>query len=380
MILENQKELFDIPPGITYLNCAYMSPVLKKVNEAGLKGMNKRSQPWEIHVEDWFQPAEELRSLFAKIVNADKECIAFVPSASYGLAVAANNISLTSKQKIIVLEGQYPSNYYVWKDLSDRTGATLITIIRAANQSWTDAILEKIDDSTGLVAIPNCHWTDGSLVDLEKVSLETKKVNAKLVIDASQSLGAYPLDISKIKPDFLCSVGYKWLLGAYGLSYLYADTSYCETGKPIEFGWLNRYGSEDFTRLVDYTDKYRLGARRFDAGGFPGFINIPMATAALTQVLDWGIDNIQESLSLLTDEIELRARENNYETQERKNRTGHLIGIRFTDSAVDAIRKKLTANKIYISFRGSNMRVAPHLYNSKEDIEKLFLCLREEQG
>ena len=375
MILENQKDLFDIPAGITYLNCAYMSPVLKKVNVSGMKGMNKRSQPWEIHVEDWFQPAEELRSLFAKIVNADKECIAFVPSASYGLAVAANNISLTAKQKIIVLDGQYPSNYYVWKDLSERTGAALITIKRAATQTWTDAILEKIDNNTGLVAIPNCHWTDGSLVDLEKVSHEAKKVNAKLIIDASQSLGAYPLDLNKIKPDFLCTVGYKWLLGSYGLSYLYADPSYCETGVPIEFGWLNRHGSEDFTRLVDYTDEYRTGARRFDAGGFPGFINIPMATAALTQILDWGIDNIQQSLSILTDEIELRAKEMKLETSNRMDRVGHLIGVKCSGAQVASISKKLSSNKIYISFRGTNMRIAPHLYNNKNDIERFFLSL-----
>jgi selenocysteine lyase/cysteine desulfurase len=375
MILENQSELFNIPDDVTFLNCANMSPLLKKVNQAGIEAINKRNNPWKIKIDDWFSPAEELRLLLANIIKGDKENIALIPSVSYGMAIAANNISLTNQQTIIILEQQYPSNVYAWRELSKRSGSKIITIKRELNQTWTEAIITKINSNTGLVAIPNCHWTDGSLIDLEKVSKAAKKVNAKLVIDASQSLGAYPLDISKIMPDFLVTVGYKWLLGPYGLGYLYADSKYFKTGKPIEFSWLNKLGSEDFTSLVDYTEEYKSGARRFDAGEFSSFIHIPMAIASLTQIIDWGVENIQDTLSELTDVIEKRARDLGLETPKRNSRVGHMIGIKFTDNQVSTLSKKLVDNKVFISFRGTSMRIAPHLYNDKKDIDKLFSFL-----
>ncbi len=366
MILEAQKSLFDIPSDVTFLNCANMSPLLITVNQAGVDAINKRNNPWKIKIDDWFKPADELRLLFANIIKGDKENIALIPSVSYGIAIAANNISLRNQQTIIVLEQQYPSNIYAWRELSKKSGAEIITIKREPGQTWTEAIIAKINSNTGLVAIPNCHWTDGSLIDLEKVSKAAKKVNAKLVIDASQSVGAYPLDISKIMPDFLVTVGYKWLLGPYGLGYLYADSNYCKTGKPIEFSWLNKLGSEDFTSLVDYTEEYKSGARRFDAGGFPSFIHIPMAIAALTQIIDWGVENIQTTLSELTTEIENKAEYLKLETPKRNCRVGHMTGIKITGNQVSTLSKKLAENKIFISFRGASMRIAPHLYNDKK--------------
>ena len=373
MIIPNQKHLFTIPDDVSFINCAYMSPLLKKVNEAGVAAINKRNSPWEYKIkDDWFGPAETVRSLFAEIIQSSKENIALIPSVSYGIATAANNILLTPQQKILLLDQQYPSNVYSWRALSDKTGAEIITIKKEPGQTWTDAIITNIDSNTGLVAIPNCHWTDGSFIDLEKVSVETKKVNSRLVIDASQSLGAYPLDINKIKPDFLVTVGYKWLLGSYGLGYLYADDKYCQSGTPIEFSWLNKLGSEDFSKLIDYEDDYKPGARRFDMGEFSAFTNLQMAIAALTQIKDWGVENIQETISLLTNEIELRAKARGFETPERESRMGHIIGIRFPNKDVGELAKKLAENKITISIRGNSMRVAPHLYNDEKDIDRLF--------
>jgi selenocysteine lyase/cysteine desulfurase len=378
MILESKKFLFNIPEGIMFLNCANMSPLLKSVNVAGIEAINNRNHPWKIKIDDWFNPAEELRTLFAKIITADKENIALVPSVSYGIATAVKNIHLNANQNIIVLDQQFPSNIYAWRELSYETRAKIITVKRKLNQSWTEAILEQMNINTGLVAIPNCHWTDGSLIDLETISEKVRSINAKLVIDGSQSVGAYPIDVSKIRPDFLVTVGYKWLLGPYGLGYLYADDKYCLNGKPIEYSWLNKKGSEDFTRLVDYQDDFKTGARRFDAGEFPGFIHIPMAISALKQILDWGIENIQHTLSVLTTSIEDKAKQVGFETPKKSSRVEHMIGITCSPEQISKLRKNLVDNQIYVSFRGANMRVAPHLYNDSKDIERFFEVIKSE--
>jgi selenocysteine lyase/cysteine desulfurase len=215
------------------------------------------------------------------------------------------------------------------------------------------------------------------LVDLKRVSERTKAVNAKLVIDASQSAGAYPLDVQAVKPDFLVAVGYKWLMGPYGLSYLYADEKYCAHGKPIEYSWLTKKGSEDFAGLVDYTDEYKTGARRFDAGGFSSFHNIAMAIAGLTQILDWGVENIQETLLILTAAIEEKATALGLTAPKRGNHVGHMIGIDFNAGQAAVLSKKLADEKIIVSFRGASMRVAPHVFNNMDDINRLFHVIEQ---
>lgn len=375
MILPDQRHLFDIPSEVVYMNCGSVSPLPKQVQAAGITGLNKKTTPWQLQTEDWFGRAEVLRDLFAKIIGATKDHIALIPAASYGIAVAANNVQLRPDQHIILLDQQYPSNVYAWQELSRSSGAAIVTVKRAAGQSWTAALLSHINTHTGVVAIPNCHWTDGSLIDLEEVSKAVKSVSAKLVIDASQSLGAYPLDINKIKPDFLVTVGYKWLLGAYGMGFLYADPQYSIAGKPIEYSWLNRAGSDDFTSLVNYQEIYRAGARRFDMGGFPSFVHVEMSIAALSQILEWGVANIQETLSVLTDAIQEKAAALGLETPDSSQRVGHMIGIKLSDSQVVKLRKELADNQVYVSFRGSSMRVAPYLFNTLDDVDRLFRYL-----
>ncbi len=372
MIIPSQRALFTLPEGTTYLNCANMCPLMRKVEEAGIQSIMQRRQPWTIGEDQWFEPGEQLRSLFAGLIGATQDQVALVPSASYGIAIARNNIQLKAGQRIIVLDQEYPSNLYAWRELSKTSGADLVTVKRQQAVTWTEAVLAAIDDNTGLVAISNCHWTDGSLIDLEQVSRKTRSVGAKLVIDASQSLGAYPLDVRTIRPDFLVTVGYKWLMGPYNLAYLYADEQYFQDGKPIEYSWMVRSGSDDFTRLVQYTDAYKKGARRFDAGEFSSFIHVRMAIAALEQVSAWGVDNIQHSLSVLTELISARAGAIGLQTPAGKDRVGHMIGVRMDGEKLDKARKVLVENNIFISFRGSSMRVAPHLYNDEQDVQRLF--------
>ncbi len=237
--------------------------------------------------------------------------------------------------------------------------------------------MDAIDNKTAVVSVPNCHWTDGSLVDLERVGERARLVGAALVVDASQSLGAYPLDVAKVQPDFLVSVGYKWLLGPFALGFMYVAPKWQETGKPIENSWLNRLGSESFSRLIDYTDEYEPGARRFDMGEFPNFVLVPMAIAALRQINEWKVTNIQRTLSVLTDLIAEKAIDLGCSVAPQQDRVGHLIGIRLPNGVSDELGERLAEEKIYISIRGEALRIAPYLYNDAQDIEKLFTVLQK---
>jgi selenocysteine lyase/cysteine desulfurase len=374
MKLESQRDLFEIPEDIVYLNCAYMSPQLRPAREAGEKAVSRKSRPWEITPDLFFEDAEEIRALFARLVGGDTEGVAIVPSVSYGISVAAANVPVREGEKLIILEDQFPSNVYAWRELADRSGARLVTLPRPEDLDWGRALIEEIDADTAVVAVPNCHWTDGSLVDLASVGESAHEAGAALVVDAIQSLGAYPFDVSEVRPDFLIATSYKWLLGPYGVGFMYVGEEYRE-GKPIEHNWINRRGSQDFSGLVDYQDAFQPGARRYDVGERSNFALLPMTAETLRQLLDWGVENVSETIGTLTDLIEEKAGELGIVTIPKERRARHMIGLMLGPDAPDDLARRLTTHNVFVSVRGESVRVSPHLYNTEEDVDRLFEVL-----
>lgn len=376
MVLGNQRNLFEIPEGIAYLNCAYMSPLPRPPRAAGEAALARKAHPWEITPRDFFDEAETARSLFAELVGGEPEGVAIIPSVSYGIGVAAANIALRGDQTIVVLEDQFPSNVYPWRDLAERTGATIVTVARPLDFDWTRALLEHIDERTGVVAVPNCHWTDGSVVDLVRVGERARAVGAALVVDTAQSLGAYPLNVEEVRPDFLVAPTYKWLLGPYSLGFMYVAPHRRE-GRPLEFNWITREDSEDFAGLVNYRGGYQSGARRFDMGERANFGLMPIAIASLRLILEWRVERIAATLRDLTARIENDARTLGFDVTPGERRVGHLIGLRSSTALSPDLAARLAAAGVYVSVRGTAIRVSPHLYNTYEDVERLFQVLAQ---
>ncbi|MGZ3582950.1 MAG: aminotransferase class V-fold PLP-dependent enzyme [Ktedonobacterales bacterium] len=373
-MLGNQRDLFEIPDGIAYLNCAYMSPLPRAAREAGEAAVARKAHPWEITLRDFFDESETARGLFAELVGGEPEGVAIIPSISYGVGIAAANIALRQGQTIVLLEDQFPSNVYPWRDLAERTGATIVTVPRPLDFDWTRALLERIDERTGAVAVPNCHWTDGSLVDLVRVGERARAVGAALVVDTAQSLGAYPLNVGEVRPDFLVATAYKWLLGPYSLGFLYV-APHRRDGRPLEFNWITREGSEDFAGLADYREGYQPGARRFDMGERANFELMPIAIASLRQILEWQVERIAATLREMTTRIESDARKLGLEVAPSERRAGHMIGLRSSTALPPDLAARLAAAGVYVSLRGTAIRVSPHLYNTSEDVDRLFEVL-----
>ena len=371
------RNLFALPTDVAFLNCAYMAPQLRAITEIGIRAVRGKETPWTLGSYEWFAQPEELRSAVAMLMDADADGIALVPSASYGIAIAAANTPLAAGQNVVLLDGQFPSNVYAWRELARARGANLHTARKDAADSWTEAVLDAIDDDTAIVAVPNCHWTDGALVDLVRVGERTRAVGAALIVDASQSLGAYPISVREVQPDFLVSVGYKWQLGPYGLAYLYVAPRWRERSRPIEESWLTRAGAEDFSSLVDYVDEYQPGARRFDMGEGSQFVLLPMALAAVKQLLEWEPKNIQATVTKLTALIAREASSLGCSVLAADRRVGHMLGIRFPKGLPTELPRRLADARVYVSVRGDAIRVSPNIYNGEEDAARLIDVLRE---
>ena len=375
-MLPNQRHLFDLPDDVAYLNVAFTAPLLRAAAEAGQNAIDNKKNPWRITPNDFFTTVENVRGLFARIVDAENDHIAVIPSVSYGIALAARNLPVAKNQVIVILQDQFPSNVYSWRKLASQINAVVKTVQRPPDSDWTPALLENIKDDTAIVAVSHCHWTDGTLTDLVKIGERCRSVGAALVIDGSQSLGALPFSVKTIQPDFLVTTSHKWLLGPYSLGFCYVAPKW-HNGVGLEENWMSRNGSEDFARLVDYQDDYQAGARKFDMGEVSNFILSPIAVAALNQILNWGIENIAESLRAKTDLIASMAAEMGFEVAPSHARAPHLIGILKPGGFNQDLPNLLAREKVFVSIRGESIRISPHLFTTDEEIKRLFSALQK---
>ena len=236
-------------------------------------------------------------------------------------------------------------------------------------------MLAELDERTAVVALPNAHWTDGGLVDLARIGERAREVGAALVVDGSQSVGAYPFDVQAIQPDFLISAAYKWLLGPYSLGFLYAAPHRRE-GRPLEWNWITRADSEDFAGLVNYRDEFQPGARRYDMGERSNFALLPVAKAALEQLLEWGVEEIAATLRTMTDEIASRATALGLSCR-ASGTTCQPPDRPAREKAPRRSAHTTGESQVYVSVRGDSIRVSPHLYNTPADIERLFTTLAD---
>ncbi|MBT4486807.1 MAG: aminotransferase class V-fold PLP-dependent enzyme [Rhodospirillaceae bacterium] len=373
-VIPCQRHLFDIPEDIAYFNCAYMSPLMHKVVAAGEEAVKRKARPWQITPPDFFSTPEQARALFARLINARADDIAIIPSCSYGTATAALNLPVSKGQDLVVLQDQFPSNVYHWRELAAEREAQVVTIPRGGNDGWTPRILEAINADTAVVALPHCHWTDGSLIDLEAVGRRCREVGAGLVLDLTQSIGALPFDAAAVQPDFAVAAGYKWMMGPYSLGFLYVAPQHHD-GRPLEHNWIARRDSKDFAGLVDYKTEFQPGARRFDMGEGANFTSMTMAVTALKQLLEWGVANTQATLAAMTAKIAERAAPLGLSASDASQRAGHFLGLGFPGDVPNGLPERLGQENVFVSVRGQSMRVTPHLFNNDADIDRLITVL-----
>ena len=375
-MLSSQRHLFNIPQEVVYLNTAYMSPLLNSVVEAIDKGVRSKAHPWKITISNFYEDIERARILFSGLTNSNPENIAIIPSASYGIQIAANNIKIEAGKKILILKDQFPSNVYPWQRISQETGCHIVRIERGNFESLTDAILNNLDETVAVAALPNVLWTDGSLLDLIQIRLRCDEIGCALVLDLTQSAGAVWIDFKTVRPDFAVVANYKWMLGPYTTGFLYASAERFE-GAPLEEGWITRKDSKNFSNLVKYTDNYDIGAIRYDMGERSNFALMPGVIAALEQIKLWEIKNIEQKLFSQNRFLGKKLTGLGLEITDEKQRAPHFLGVKIPNDSRNDLLSKLSEKNIYLSERGGTIRITPHLWNTQEDFEKFIYELKK---
>jgi selenocysteine lyase/cysteine desulfurase len=378
--MKNQKHLFQLPEGIHYLNCGYMSPLLKSVEERGIEGMRQKRNPTLIRPVDFFTEVGELRKKFGEMVHCKPEQVAVHPAVSYGMSSVISNIPYVDGQHALTISEEFPSCYYTARRWCDTHHTELKVIARKDDipqkgREWNERILDAIGTDTAFVVMASVHWMNGTNFDLEAIGDRCRETGTKLVIDGSQSVGALPIDVQKYNIDALVCAAYKWLMGPYStaLSYIHEDFNH---GIPLEESWMTRPNAERFDRLTDYVEGYKPGATRFDVGQSSNFISVPMLNEALDQLLKWGVEEIQDYCRELSAPLVDYFLEKNTPVEDNNHRAHHLMGMQLppgTDG--ETLVEELQRRRVFVSLRGANIRISVNVFNTEEDIAELIAAL-----
>lgn len=364
---------FDIPQDITYLNAAFMTPPPRQVIAAGHVGVDVKAQPWKLTRATFYDDVERARAEVAGLINARPDDIAIVGSTSYGIATAARNLTIENNTVILGIAGEHPSQTYAWMELAQKNSAYYEQITRDEDQSWADALIARIKSSdkapVSILALTQVHWADGSEIDLVAVSAAAREHSIALVIDATQSAGVMKLDVEVIKPDFIAFATYKWLLGPYGLAFLYA-APWQQDGEPLEQHAFSRAGADGYSNHYDRALTFMPGARRYDTGERSNLVTVPMANESVSYLKKIGQDVIENHIRTIVDSIAEHAKNYGVTTIKSPYRSAHLLGLRGADDFSDEFVSFLGKDNIIVSARDGIVRVAPHIYSGAEDVER----------
>ena len=200
-MLNCQKDLFSLDSNITYLNCAYKAPLLKKGEKELFKANN------------YFEITEKIRYKLSNIIGSHSNEIAILPSTSYGFGNVFNNIKINGSHAIAI-ENEFPSGYFATKNWCAKNSIYLRTIKRAnlSAKEWNKKIIDSINIKTNIVLLSSIHWMNGTKLMLKEIGDKCKKVGAYFIVDGTQSFGASQMDVKKLNIDALICAGYKWLI------------------------------------------------------------------------------------------------------------------------------------------------------------------------
>jgi selenocysteine lyase/cysteine desulfurase len=236
-------------------------------------------------------------------------------------------------------------------------------------------VLISLTADVAIAALPHVQWTSGGRLDLVRIGEACRKLGTALVLDLTQSPGALPFSVRDVQPDFAVAASYKWLLGPYSVGFLYVAPKW-HGGMPLEENWIQRANARDFSTLILYTENYDAGARRFDMGERSNFALLPAAVRAMKQLLDWGVAQISETAGALNRQLAEAAADLGFSAPAEPLRAPHYLALRRKEAIPKQLPEMLAREKVFVSVRGSSIRVTPHVYNTVEDGERLIACLR----
>ncbi|MHB0883916.1 aminotransferase class V-fold PLP-dependent enzyme [Paenibacillus sp. SEL1] len=311
---------------------------------------------------------EEARGHFAKLIGAEPDEIAVLSSASEAIAGVATALPyVPGKEGIVYADTDFPTVGHIWQ-AQEMFRDHICCIPSIEGEVTIEQYEEHVTEKTALVMVSQVNYTNGFQQDLKSIADIAHRNQALLFVDAYQSAGIIPVDVKAMGVDILVAGARKYMLGIPGVAFLYVSKDRIDRFKPRLTGWL---GQEPASRFDIAHPVPAAGARRFETG-LPSFISIFAANAALKLLLEIGVTSIQAYMSELLDfSVEYGRRKGlHIRVPYRGGTLPSLLAVEVAD--VSAMERNLRSQNMIVSARKDVIRVAPHFYNTAEEVRRVI--------
>jgi selenocysteine lyase/cysteine desulfurase len=360
--LESYREQFPVTKTLIYLNHAAVSPLVRPAAEAMQQFAEDSLQNGSLHYTDWLATYQSLRQSTARLINGTPEEVALLKNTSEGIATVAMGLDWRAGDQIVAFTEEFPANQYPWRRLESK----------GVNIRWLSVTdpLDKIDEATRgarLLAISFVQYLTGYRANIQAIGEICRRHGAIYFVDAIQGLGAFPIDVQACHIDALAADGHKWLLGPEGCAILYISRDLQERVEPMEFGWTNVVGYNDYGAR---DMALRPDAGRYECGTL-NTIGCYGLRASMDFLLEIGTGRLAPAIQALGDRIDEGVRHKGYEVLgNRTPETGAgIVSFRKPGLHSDVVVARLREQGITAASRAGWVRTSPHFYITAEEID-----------
>lgn len=359
-----------------YFDHAAVAPIPDATRQTVIQWANESACEGDTVWPTWSRRLSDVRHTAAEILGADADEIALVANTTHGINIVAEAFPWIAGDNLITLGNEFPSNLYPWLNLASRQVEARVLPVRGPVD--VASIWNACNQRTRLLAISWVGYASGWRNDLDELATGCRQRGIRILVDAIQGLGVFPLNVAAIDVDFVVADGHKWLLGPEGAGVLFVRKSRLEELRPIGVGWHSVKHAFDFSRIE--TD-WRDTAARFEGGShnMAGFLALGTSLKHLQQFgLSPDSTTIADRVLELTDQACDRLRGLGAEivtVRAPAHRSG-IVQFRFDGRDPQEIRQRCFAEGVVISCRDGGLRISPHAYNDESDLDRLISSLR----
>lgn len=370
---EEVRSLFPVTQNYIYLNHAAVCAVSTRVRDAMGALVDDVMRNGTANYAGWYQKYEQTRRGAARLVNAQPHEIAFMRNTSEAISTVANGIDWREGDSVVTCNVEFPANVYPWMRIQSERGIKMKMARERGGRIDADELLSLVDERTRVVTISWVQFSSGFRSDLARIGRFCRERDILFMVDVIQGLGGLELDVERDCVDAFAADAHKYLLGPEGIALLYVSDRVIRRVKPTVVGWTS---VKDYENYLDYNLDYREGALRFECGSL-NTAGVYGLGAAIDLFLEVGPERIEEYLLGLSDYLVGRLESKGYQVagSRRQGETSAIVTCAHHEHSPEDLYKRLRSKNIITAPRVKRLRISPHFYNTRQEIDALIEAL-----
>jgi cysteine desulfurase/selenocysteine lyase len=367
------RSLFPVTEKYIYLNHSAVCPLSTRVRDAMNALVEDVTRNGSVNYNDWLQTYERTRESAARLVNARAREIAFMRNTSDAISAVANGIDWREGDNVVTCNVEFPANVYPWMRLCEERGIQLKFAEEREGRIDPGELLSKVDDRTRVVTISWVQFASGFRSDLARIGRFCRERDIIFVVDVIQGLGGLKLDVERDYVDAFAADAHKYLLGPEGIALLFVSDRVIDRIKPTVVGWTS---VKNYEQHLDYDLNYRDGALRFECGTLNS-AGVYGLGAAIDLFLEVGPAEVEAYLLGLSDYLAERLTVKGYNVISSRlpGETSGVVTCTHEQHSPRELHRLLRAKNIITAPRANRLRISPHFYNTREEVDALIEAL-----